>query len=129
MTETDARAITTPAAPAPAGPYSQAIVAGPFIYLAGQTPRTPEGIRLLDSPPEVQARQTLDNLAAVAAAAGSSLKRAVKVTLYVRPDADMAKINEVYSGYFADPLPARTTIISDLGIGALEIDAILWSAD
>ena len=117
--------VTTEGAPAPAGPYSQAVIAGGLVYLAGQTPRTPAGQRLLGRPLEVQVRQVLDNLAAVAAAAGSSLGDAVKVTVYVRPGVDMTTLNGIYAGYFTDPLPARTTIVSDLAIGELEIDAIL----
>ncbi len=118
--------VVTADAPAPAGPYSQAVVAGGFVFLAGQTPRTPAGERLLDAPLDVQVTQVLDNLARVAEAAGSSLRDAVKVTIYIRPGVDMAVLNAIYSRYFTAPLPARTTIVSDLAIGALEIDVTLW---
>ncbi len=74
-------------------------------------------------------RQTLDNLEAVAKAAGSSLHDAVKVTVYLRPEADVADFNAIYTGYVSEPLPARTTIISELAIGAVEVDAVLWVAE
>ncbi|MGA9345075.1 MAG: Rid family hydrolase [Nocardioidaceae bacterium] len=118
--------MSTPEAPPPAGPYSQAISVGRTVYLAGQTPRTPSGERLRDAPFEVQVRQTLDNLESVATAAGSSLHDAVKVTVYLRPEADVADFNAIYTGYVSEPLPARTTIISELTIGAVEVDAVLW---
>ena len=115
----------TDAAPPPAGPYSQAVVAGGLVFLAGQTPRTPAGERLLDHPLPVQVRQTMDNLRAVAVAAGSSLHDAVKVSVFVRPGVDMSVVNGIYAEYFTEPLPARTTTVSDLAVGAIEVDAIL----
>ncbi len=123
------RAVRTNDAPAPAGPYSQAVVAGGLVFLAGQTPRTPAGERLLDRPLDVQVRQTLDNLAAVAAAAGSSLAAAVRTTLYIRPGVEMAVVNDIWSTYFPAPQPARTTIVSDLTTGEIEVDAILSTGD
>jgi 2-iminobutanoate/2-iminopropanoate deaminase len=119
-------AISTPNAPAPAGPYSQAVRAGDTVYIAGQTPRTPAGERLLDQPFEVQVRQTLDNLEAIAVAAGGSLKDAVKVSVFLRPGCDVAAFNAIYSDYVGEPLPARITTVSDLSIGDVEVDAILW---
>ena len=121
--------VSTSTAPPPAGPYSQAISVGRTVYLAGQTPRTPSGERLRDAPFAVQVRQTLDNLESVAKAAGSSLHDAVKVTVYLRPEAVVADFNAIYTGYVSEPLPARTTIISELTIGAVEVDAVLWVAE
>lgn len=120
------RAVMTDDAPAPAGPYSQAVVAGGLVWLAGQTPRTPDGTRLVDSPLEVQARQVMDNLEAVAQAAGGSLKDAVKTTVYLCPGVDVDVVNAVYADYVGNPPPARTTIVSDLRAGSLEVDAVLW---
>jgi len=120
------RAVTTTAAPAPAGPYSQAIRIGSFVFLAGQTPRQPTGMRLLNHPLEAQARQALDNLEAIARASGGSLRDAVKVTVYLRPGVHLQTFNQIYQSYFSDPLPARTTIVSDLPGGAVEVDAVLW---
>lgn len=119
--------VTTPLAPAPAGPYSQALRVGDLIILAGQTPRQPDGRRLLDEPLDVQVRRTMDNLEAVASAAGASLRDAVKVNVYLRPEADVEVFNSVYRDYVSAPLPARTTTISLLPGGLVEVDAMLWS--
>ena len=125
MSGADREAVRTDGAPPPAGPYSQAIVAAGLVFLAGQTPRDPSGERLLDRPLAEQVRRTLDNLDAVARAAGTSLHRAVKVSVFVRPGTDMAVVNAIYAEYFAEPLPARTTTVSDLPGGAIEVDAVL----
>ncbi|MFC4786394.1 Rid family hydrolase [Nocardioides sp. MAHUQ-72] len=128
MSDHDRRAVHTDAAPPPAGPYSQAITAGGLVFLAGQTPRTPAGERLLDRPLADQVRRTMENLRAVAEAARCSLHDAVKVNVFVRPGVDMAVVNAIYAEYFSDPLPARTTTVSDLAVGAIEVDAILVPA-
>jgi enamine deaminase RidA (YjgF/YER057c/UK114 family) len=99
-----------------------------MVFLAGQTPRTPDGERLLDHPLPDQVRRTMDNLQAVAEAAGCSLHDAVKVTVFVRPGVDMSVVNAIYAEYFTEPLPARTTTVSDLSVGAIEVDAILAPA-
>lgn len=117
--------VHTDQAPPAAGPYSQAIKAGGLVFLAGQTPRDATGTRLLDRPLDEQVRQTMDNLRAVATAAGSSLHHAVKVSVFVRPGVDMAVVNPIYAEYFTEPLPARTTIVSELPGGLIEVDAIL----
>jgi len=115
-----------PTTPAPAGPYSSFRRAGDTVYLAGQTPRRPDGVRLLGSPFEVQVRQTLDNLAAVAAMAGGSLRDAVKVSVFLRPGCDVAEFNAIYTDYVSEPYPARITTVSDLSVGDVEVDAILF---
>lgn len=125
MTDTTPAAISTTDAPAPAGSYSQAVRVGDLVMLAGQTPRTPAGERLLDAPLERQVRQALDNLEAVARAAGGSLADAVKVTVYLRPGIAAADVDPIYREYVSTPLPARTTVVSDLTTGAIEVDAIL----
>ncbi|MEW1835714.1 RidA family protein [Microbacterium sp. NPDC079995] len=117
--------ISTTDAPDPAGSYSAGIRAGEFVFLAGQTPRRPDGVRLLDQPFEVQARQALDNLAAVAHAAGGSLADAVKVSVFVRPGIDVKAFDAIYRDYVSAPYPARTLTVSDLAIGEVEVDAIL----
>jgi len=126
MTFAKPRAIHTPEAPPPAGPYSQAIVCGNLVFIAGQTPRDPSGKRLLDRPFTEQVERTLQNLEAVARAAGGSLRNAVKVNVFLRPGADVAAFNAIYERFVAEPFPARTTTISDLSIGMLEVDAVLW---
>ena len=121
-----ATAVVTEQAPAPAGPYSQAVVAGGFAFLAGQTPKLVDGTRILDRPFDEQVRQTLDNLSAVAVAAGGTLADAVKVSVFLRPGCNVADFNAIYETYVSHPLPARITTISDLATGDVEIDAVLW---
>jgi reactive intermediate/imine deaminase len=119
------RAVSTDRAPAPAGPYSQAIAAGGFVFLAGQGPTAPDGSRVEGSFEE-QARQTFSNLQALAEEAGGSLADAVRVGVYLRDMADFATMNEVYREFVPEPRPARTTIQSDLPGFDIEVDAILF---
>lgn len=119
------RAVSTEAAPPPGGAYSQAIVAGGFVFLAGQGPFAADGRRVEGSFVE-EARQTFENLAAVAEAAGGSLADAVRVGVYLRNMENFAAMNELYREFFTDPLPARTTIQSDLPGFEIEVDAVLW---
>ncbi|GAB2467912.1 reactive intermediate/imine deaminase [Conyzicola lurida] len=118
--------VVTTQAPAPAGPYSQAILAGGFVFIAGQTPKLLDGTRLLDRPFDEQVRQTMENLRAVAVASGGTLADAVKVNVFLRPGCDVAAFNAIYETYVSHPLPARITTISDLAVGDVEIDAVLW---
>ncbi|MDX2394081.1 RidA family protein [Streptomyces sp. DK15] len=119
-------AISTDAAPAPAGTYSQAVRAGDLVFLSGQTPRHPSGERMTDAEPfALQARRTLDNLQAVARAAGGSLHHAVKVNVYLRDTARKSDFDEVYRAYVGNPPPARTLTQTDLPGIAIEIDAVL----
>jgi 2-iminobutanoate/2-iminopropanoate deaminase len=118
------RPLSTDRAPAPTGPYSQAIAGGGFVFLAGQGPTAPDGTPI-DGSFEEQARQTFANLRALAEAAGGSLADAVRVGVYLHDMADFATMNEVYREFFPEPLPARTTIQSDLPGFAVEADAIL----
>jgi 2-iminobutanoate/2-iminopropanoate deaminase len=119
------RAVTAENVPAVAGPYSHAVIAGDFIFLAGQGPVDPEtGEQAATF--EEQARQTLTNLAAVAAACGASLKNAVRVGVFLRDMADFPLFNEVYREFIREPLPARTTVPAAMPI-PIEIDAVLWT--
>ena len=111
-------------APRPAGPYSQAIRSGGFLFLSGQGPFLPDGSRVEGSFEE-KARQTFRNLEAVAASAGASLADAVRVGIYLRDMADFAVMNKVYAEFVREPMPARTTIQSDLPGFDIEVDAIL----
>jgi 2-iminobutanoate/2-iminopropanoate deaminase len=121
------RAVHTGAAPAPSGGYSQAIVAGGFVHLAGQGPFDATGAVVGAGSIETQVRQVFRNLAAVAEAAGGSLGDAVRVGVYLSDMAHFEAFDRVYRELFADPMPARTTIQTDLG-GAFDIeaDAIVW---
>lgn len=117
--------ITTPNAGPPGGPYSQAVVAGDFVYCAGATPTRPDGTRVEGSFDE-QARTTFDNLAAVAAAAGASLDDAVRVGVYLRDFGDFAAMNELFAEYFGDQPPARTSLQANLPGFDIEVDAVLY---
>lgn len=121
------RQVSTDSAPPPGGAYSQAIVAGEFVFLAGQAPFTPDGEKVEGSFTE-QARHTFANLAAVAEAAGGTLADAVRVGVYLRDMRDFAEMNEIYREYIPEPLPARTTIQTELPGFAIEVDAILHIA-
>jgi 2-iminobutanoate/2-iminopropanoate deaminase len=121
------RAISTDAAPKAVGPYSQAIAASGFVFLSGQVPLDPRTGKLIDS--EVigdHVRRAMDNLKGVLEAAGSSLERAVKVTIYLADIADFPDVNRAYAEYFGQAPPARAAIqVGALPLGArVEIDMI-----
>ena len=120
---TERIAITAKDAP-PAGPYSHAIRSGGFLFLSGQGPFRADGSKV-ESGFEEQARQTFRNLEAVAAAAGASLADAVRVGVYLRDMADFAVMNKVYAEFLGEPMPARTTIQSDLPGFDIEVDAVI----
>jgi 2-iminobutanoate/2-iminopropanoate deaminase len=106
------------------GNFSHAVRAGGFVFLSGAAPfdpatgEIPAGI-------EDQIRVTLSNLEAQARAAGASLSQAVRVGVYLRDMADFAALNRIYPEVMAHPLPARTTIQSDMEV-SVEIDAVLY---
>jgi 2-iminobutanoate/2-iminopropanoate deaminase len=115
-------------APAPSGGYSQGIVAGGFLYLAGQGPFDVQGARVGTTIAE-QVRQVLGNLDAVASAAGGSLQNAVRVGMYISDMKHFAEMDAEYRAFFSDPMPARTTIQSDLVGFDVEGDAVVWLGD
>lgn len=105
------REIVAAGAPRPVGPYSQAIAVGDLVFCAGQIPLDPATGKLVDGPIDVQTTRVLDNVKAVVEAAGSSLARVVKATVFLADLDDFGAMNAVYARYFAsDPKPARTTI-------------------
>jgi 2-iminobutanoate/2-iminopropanoate deaminase len=112
-------------APPPSGGYSQAIRAGDFLFLSGQGPYDAAGERAGVSVAE-QVRQVLQNLDAVARAAGGSLNDAVRVGMYISDMRQFDEMDAEYRAFFDDPMPARTTIQSDLVGFEVEGDAIVW---
>jgi 2-iminobutanoate/2-iminopropanoate deaminase len=114
-------------APAAIGPYSQAIKAGPLVFLSGQIPLDPKSMEIVSDDVSAQTHQVFKNLIAVADAAGGSLSNAAKLTIYLTDLGDFAVVNEIMAGYFSEPYPARATIqVSALPKGArVEIDAVL----
>ena len=120
------QAIQTDAAPKPIGPYSQAIVEGDFIFLAGQGPTNPATGKVEYGDVASETRQTFANMKAILEAAGSSLDKVVKCNVYLRDIKDFAAMNEVYKTMFTQPYPARTTIQAGALPGgiAVEIECI-----
>ncbi|HWP71780.1 MAG TPA: RidA family protein [Gemmatimonadaceae bacterium] len=104
------RSVQTDAAPAAIGPYSQAIIAGGFLYTAGQIPTDPGTGQVVEGDIVSQTRRVMDNLQAVLAAAGASWKDVVKTTVFLQDMADFPRMNEVYSAAMGDARPARSTV-------------------
>ncbi len=119
--------IEAPGAPAAIGPYSHGVTAGGLLYCSGQTPLDPATGELVGETAGAQARRCLENLAAVCAAAGTTLASAVRMTIYMTDLAGFAEVNQVYGEFFSGPPPARVTIgVAALPKGAsVEIDAIV----
>jgi 2-iminobutanoate/2-iminopropanoate deaminase len=102
--------IATPSAPKAIGPYSQAIRAAGLLYLSGQVPLDPATGQMVEGDMAKQTARVLDNLKAVLEAAGSSLERVVKTTVYLKDMNDFPAMNEAYKAYFPNDPPARSTI-------------------
>lgn len=117
MTSRDA--ISTDAAPAAAGPYSQAIRAGDLVFTAGQLGIDPATGALVGEDVAAQADRALTNLAAILEEAGSGMDRLVKVTVYLAEIADWPAVNEVYVRHIPEPFPAR----SAFAVKALPLEA------
>jgi 2-iminobutanoate/2-iminopropanoate deaminase len=117
--------VMTNAAPAAIGPYSQAIQAGGLVFTAGQLGLDPTSGELATGA-AAQADRALRNLSAILDAAGTSLERVVKTTIFLADLADFAAVNEVYASHFSTPYPARSTVaVKTLPKDALvEIEAV-----
>lgn len=123
----ETNAVSSDRAPAAIGPYSQGIMAGNFVFCAGQGGIDPNTGRLVEGGVQAQTRQTLENLSAVLMAAGTDLEHVVKTTVFLTDVADFQAMNAVYKEFFSNTPPARTTIAAkDLPLaGALvEIECI-----
>ena len=119
--------IRTEAAPAPVGPYSQAIRMGDLVFASGQIPLDPKTGEIVPGEIEDETRQVLANLRAVLEASGCGLERVLKTTVYLTDMDLFPRVNAVYAEAFAaEPAPARATVeVSALPLGArVEIDAI-----
>ena len=119
--------ISTDNAPQAIGTYSQAVKVGTTVYLSGQIPLLPTTMVLVEGEPEDRIRQVFDNLSAVAAAAGGSLRDVVKLNIFMTELGQFATVNKVMAEYFDQPYPARAAI----GVAALpkgtdiEMDAVM----
>ncbi|MFA5124009.1 Rid family detoxifying hydrolase [Zavarzinia sp.] len=118
--------ISTAAAPAAIGTYSQAVQVGDTVYMSGQIGLDPVSMQMVDGI-EAQIVRVFENLKAVAAAAGATLNDAVKFNIYLTDLANFAKVNETMAKYVSEPFPARAAVgVKELPRGALvEADAVL----
>ncbi len=118
------RPIVTTDAPGAIGPYSQGVRAGGLFYTSGQLPLTPSGDMIRDDIPRAT-RQALENVRAILAAGGATMKDVVKVTVYLTDMSHFAAMNGVYAEFFSEPYPARTCVtVARLPLDApLEIEA------
>lgn len=123
MTETlagELQVIQTDKAAAPIGPYSQAIKAGGFVFVAGEKGIDPKTGKVVPGGIAAETRQTLENVKNILEAAGSSLDKAVATTVYLVNIQDFAAMNEVYAQYFVKNPPGRTTVaVKELPAGVL----------
>jgi 2-iminobutanoate/2-iminopropanoate deaminase len=121
------RTVQAEGAPAAIGPYSHAVRTGELLFCSGQIPIDPATGELTGETAAEQARRCLENLRAVCAAAGGSLDRALRLTVYMTDLGEFAAVNEVYGSFFAADPPARVAIgVAALPKGAqVEIDAIV----
>lgn len=102
--------ILTPNAPAPIGPYSQAVLSGNTLYTSGQIAIDPKTGELVMGDIQKEARQVMENMKAVLEAAGMDFSDVIKTTIFIMDMADFGKINEVYGSYFTTDAPARETV-------------------
>jgi len=118
--------VRTDRAPKAIGPYEQALKVDGWVFTSGQIPLDPKTGTMVEGGIGAQTRQVLDNLRAVLEAAGSSMSRVVKTTVYMTNLADFQKMNEVYAEYFPQDKPARSTVgVAALPRGAMiEIDVV-----
>ena len=122
----DKQPVSTDKAPGAVGPYSQAIIANGMVFTAGQVPLVPGTKSLVEGDVQAQTRQVFANLSAVLEAAGTSLDKAVKTTVFLKDMNDFAAMNETYATYFPSSPPARSTVqVAKLPMDALvEIEVI-----
>lgn len=104
------QSIHTDSAPKAIGPYSQAIKANGLIFASGQIPLDPETMQMVEGNVRAQTERVLKNMEQVLAAAGSSLQKVVKTTVFLADLNDFAAMNEVYSQFFGETRPARSTV-------------------
>ena len=118
--------VITTEAPAAVGPYSQAIKTGDMVFASGQIPLDPKTGQIVEGDIQVQTRQAMNNLKAVLMAAGTSLNKVVKTTVFITDMGKFAAMNEVYSEFFKAEPPARSCVqVGALPRGAeVEVEAI-----
>jgi 2-iminobutanoate/2-iminopropanoate deaminase len=119
--------LSPPGVPAPRGPYSPAVRAGDFIFLAGQVPVDPATDKISPGDIEHETRLVLGNMKRLVEGVGASLADVVKVGVFLADGAEFAAMNEIYAEYFGESKPARTTVVckfmADIRI---EIDCVVY---
>ena len=130
MNAPSVQAITTASAPAPVGPYNQAVLAGGWLYCSGQIALDPtNGVMVGQGDVEAETRQVLSNLMAVLTAAGAEPKQVIRTTVYLTDLADFQRVNALYGEIFGDGIsPARACVqVAALPKGGrVEIDCVAW---
>jgi 2-iminobutanoate/2-iminopropanoate deaminase len=123
--------VTAEGAPDAVGPYTHAVKSNGLVFCSGQVPLDPATGKLVEGSIGDRTRRCLDNLAAVAAAAGASLDDAVRMGIYVTDMSTFKDVNEAYAAYFENDPPARSTVgVAALPLGAdVEIDAVIALPD
>lgn len=120
--------VFTERAPRPVGPYSQAVKAGGWVFVAGQVAIDPATGKLVEGDIRAQARRTLMNVKEILEAAGASLRDVVKVNVYLARQEEFQAMNEVYREFFTENPPARTTVVVKMVSDAIliEVDAVAY---
>jgi 2-iminobutanoate/2-iminopropanoate deaminase len=125
VSRSDKKVVTSPEFPKPLGPYSHAVVAGGFVFVAGQGPINPKTQKMELGEIKSETRLELTNISNILNVAGSSMENVVKVSVYLADVNDFEAMNEVYKEFFKDNYPARTTVQAVLRSGRkIEIDCI-----
>ena len=125
VSKSEKRTITSPEFPKPLGPYSHAVVAGGFVFVAGQGPINPKTQKMELGDIKSETRMELTNISKILEASGSSIANVVKVSVFLADVNDFEAMNEVYKEFFKGDYPARTTVQSVLRSGRkIEIDCI-----
>jgi 2-iminobutanoate/2-iminopropanoate deaminase len=120
--------ILTTNAPASGGAYSQALRVGDFVFTAGMGPWHPSSRQVVGDTIEEQTTQTLENIKAILNEAGLGMENVVKATVHLSDLSLFARFNEVYTRFFPDPKPVRTTVGSQLFGILVEIDVVAYDA-
>lgn len=121
------QAVTSPNAPKPVGPYSQAVIAGNTLYISGQLAIDPKTNTLIEADITAQTRQVMENIQAILQAANFNLKDVVQTTVYLTSMKLFADFNKEYAKYFPEIPPARATVACELKAGALvEVSAVAY---
>ena len=121
--------ISPPGAPAPRGPYSPAVRAGDYIFVAGQIPIDPVTGQVVSGDVQMETRQVLTNIKNILEGCGASMATVVRCGVYLIDSEDFKPMNEVYAEFFGEAKPARTTIIVaalPLKDARVEIDAVAY---